>query len=59
MPYYAQYAKQEFPTRQAAEAWAKEKKDELKKGELGVAKIDIDYDQSRGGKWIAKVLMPI
>lgn len=59
MPEYAEYKKKTFRTRQEAEGWAKEQKQVLKDGEVGVAKIDIDYNASMGGTWTAKVLLPL
>ena len=56
MAEYAEYTKKEFQTRREAEAWGKERKEELKGAELGVPKIDIDYNEKGGGTWIAKIL---
>ena len=59
MTEYSEYTKRTFQTRREAETWAKERKSELKGAELGVPKIDIDYDTEKGGTWTAKILFPV
>jgi len=55
---YAKYLEKSFRTRQEAEVWAKKQKADLKSGELGSAKIDIDFNE-KSGEWLAKILMPV
>jgi len=56
MAEFAEYTKKEFQTRQEAEKWAKERKEELKGAEQGVPKIDIDFNAGGGGTWTARIL---
>lgn len=55
---YAQVATRTFDERRKAEAWGKEQKLKYKQGEVGVAKIDIDFNERMGGQWIARILLP-
>ena len=55
---YAPYVKKEFPERRQAETWAKQKKEEIKQGGIGVSKIDIDFNNTTR-QWIAKILVPV
>ena len=58
MPQYAEYSKETFQTREKAEAWAEKQKARLKSGELGSAKIDIDFLEQRN-VWQARILIPV
>ena len=58
MPQYAEQESKTFRTREEAEAWAKKRKARLKAGELGSAKIDIDFEEDRG-LWQARILIPV
>ena len=58
MPQYAEFKTETFQTRQEAEVWADKTKARLKSGELGSAKIDIDFLEQRN-VWQARILIPV
>lgn len=55
---YVTWRKETFQTRMEAEKWAKEQKAQYSAAEIGVPKIDIDFD-TKGQIWLAKILSPI
>jgi len=59
MAEYAPYKDKTFRSRKEAEGWAKEQKETLKQGGLGVPKITIEYTAGSGGLWKATLLLPI